>query len=131
MLTDSSQVLITDSQISDTHVAGDVGGAIANLLALGLSAVVEKCGAEGARVHLARGQVIQAPGFPVEVYNILGAGDAFGAGFLYGYVHGWDWYRAARLGNACGAIVVTQHGCANFMPTYEQAIAFANERGGL
>ena len=48
-------------------------------------------------------EVIEAPGYPVEVYNILGAGDAFGAGFLYGYIHGWDWRKAARLGNACGA----------------------------
>ncbi len=33
-----------------------------------------------------RGEKIDAPGYPVEIYNILGAGDAFGAGFLYGYV---------------------------------------------
>ena len=41
------------------------------------------------------------------VQNILGAGDAFGAGFLYGYVKGWDLRKAARLGNACGAMVVS------------------------
>ena len=63
--------------------------------------------------------------------NILGAGDAFAAGFLYGYVNGWDWYRAARLGNACGSIVVGRHGCANFMPTLHEATALADEHGGL
>ena len=92
----------------------------AGLLALGPAAVIEKRGEHGARIHLASGERIDAPGFPVEVYNILGAGDAFGAGFLYGYVKGWSWYKAVRLGNACGAIVVTKHGCANFMPTMDE-----------
>jgi NAD(P)-dependent dehydrogenase (short-subunit alcohol dehydrogenase family) len=27
-----------------------------------------------------------------------------GAGFLFGYVGGWDLRKAARLGNACGAL---------------------------
>ena len=65
------------------------------------------------------------------VQNILGAGDAFGAGFLYGYVKGWDLRKAARLGNACGAMVVTRHGCSVSMPFYDEVMAFANEHGGL
>jgi 5-dehydro-2-deoxygluconokinase len=131
MLTDPSQMRLTHSQVSDTKVSGDVGQAIQTLLALGPQAVVEKVGSKGARIHLKGGEVIDAPGFPVEIYNILGAGDAFGAGFLYGHIHGWGWYKAARLGNACGAIVVTKHGCANFMPTYDEVMAFVTERGGL
>jgi len=71
------------------------------------------------------------PGFPVKVENILGAGDAFASGFLYGFVNGWDWYKAARLGNACGAILVTKHGCANFMPTYDEVMLFIQNHGGL
>jgi 5-dehydro-2-deoxygluconokinase len=67
----------------------------------------------------------------VTVQNILGAGDAFAAGLLYGRLMGWDWYRSARLGNACGAILVTRHGCADFMPTYAEVMAFIEERGGL
>ncbi len=131
MLTDPSQMSLTHSQVSDTKVAGDVEAAITTLLSLGPKAVVQKVGALGARVHLATGEVIEAPGFPVEIYNILGAGDAFGAGFIYGYVNGWGWYKSARLGNACGAIVVTKHGCANFMPTYSEVMAFVESRGGL
>jgi len=131
MLTDPEQMRLTHSQVSDTKVSGDVEAAIARILEMGPKAVVEKVGAEGARIHLADGEVIDAPGYPVEVYNILGAGDAFGAGFLYGYVNGWGWRKATRLGNACGAIVVTKHGCANFMPTYDEVMAFVDERGGL
>ncbi len=131
MLKDPAQMTLTHSQISDTKVAGDVNAAIATLLSLGPKAVIEKVGALGARVHLQDGSVIEAPGFPVDIYNVLGAGDAFGAGFIYGYVNGWDRRKAARLGNACGAIVVTKHGCANFMPTYEEVMAFVESRGGF
>ena len=135
MLTDTGQMHLTHSQISDTRVSGDIDQAIAALLALGPKALLQKRGEAGVRVHLkeADGSLkqIDAPGFPVEVYNILGAGDAFGAGFLYGYVKGWGWYKSARLGNACGAIVVTQHGCANFMPTLAEVEEFVEGYGGL
>ena len=60
---------------------------------------------------------------------MLGAGDAFASGFLYGFLQGWPLERAARMGNACGAIVVTRHGCANFMPTLDEVAAFVAERG--
>ena len=131
LLVDPSQMSLTHSQVSDTKVRGNVDDAIRTLLTLGPSTVVEKVGSKGARVHLKTGEVIDAPGYPVEIYNILGAGDAFGAGFIYGHVNGWGWRKAARLGNACGAIVVTKHGCANFMPTYDEVMAFVDQRGGL
>ncbi len=135
VMMDPDQVSLTHSQVSDATVSGDVDASVARLMELGPTAVVQKRGADGARVHSASPgggrDIVDVAGFPVEIANILGAGDAFGAGFLYGYVQGWDWYRSARLGNACGAIVVTEHGCANFMPTYDEVMAFADARGGL
>lgn len=131
MLASADQVALTHSQISDAQVAGDLDAAIDGLMALGPNALIEKRGREGARIHQPGGATIDAPGFPVDVHNILGAGDAFAAGFLFGRVNGWDWRKSARLGNACGAIVVTAHGCANFMPTYDEVMAFVDERGGL
>ena len=131
LLTESAQMSLTHSQISDTHVQGDTAHAIAAMLTMGPEALVLKTGSRGSRIYLRSGEVIDAPGYPVEVYNILGAGDAFGGGFLYGYVNGWGWRKAARLGNACGAIVVTKHGCANFMPTLAEVEAFVSTRGGL
>ena len=131
LLSDVAQMNLTHSQISDAKVAGDTRRGIEFMLSLGPEAVVEKIGPEGARVHLRSGEIIDAPGFPVEVTNILGAGDAFGGGFIYGLVKGWGWYKSARLGNACGAIVVTEHGCANFMPTMAEVEAFVAPYGGL
>jgi 5-dehydro-2-deoxygluconokinase len=134
MLTDPAQINLTHSQVSDARVSGDIEEAIQHLLALGPGVLLQKRGAEGARVHIQIGRQterIDVPGFPVEIANILGAGDAFASGALYGFVQGWDWRRAARLGNACGAIVVTRHGCANFMPTYDEVMAFVESYGGL
>jgi len=134
MLMDTAQVEATDS-VSDTKVTGNVEHAIETMLGLGPKALLQKRGERGVCVHVREAsgtiQRIDAPGFPVEIQNILGAGDAFGAGFLYGHVNGWGWYNSARLGNACGAIVVTKHGCANFMPTYDEAMAFINDHGGI
>jgi 5-dehydro-2-deoxygluconokinase len=131
LLTRPEQVSVTASQVSDAHIAGDTATAVATLLSHGPQALVMKRGARGARVHLASGEVIDVPGFPVDVYNILGAGDAFGSGFIYGYLRGWGWYQSARMGNACGAIVVTRHGCANFMPHEQEALDFVASHGGF
>ncbi|HEX7737886.1 MAG TPA: 5-dehydro-2-deoxygluconokinase [Ktedonobacteraceae bacterium] len=135
LLTDRAQMSVAHSQISDARVSGDSAAAIRHLLALGPRVLVQKRGADGSSVHLrAQGQELEridVPGFPVEVRNILGAGDAFAAGLIYGLVKGWDWYRSARLGNACGAILVTRHGCANFMPTYDEVMSFIQEHGGF
>lgn len=134
MLYEAGQVNLTGSQISDARVSGDVDAAIAALLALGPRVLLQKRGKAGARVHSvtpeAGVQRTDVPGFQVEVFNILGAGDAFAAGATFGYVQGWDWHRAVRLANACGAIVVTKHGCANFTPTLAEVEAFVAGQGG-
>ncbi|MBK8742300.1 MAG: 5-dehydro-2-deoxygluconokinase [Betaproteobacteria bacterium] len=56
-------------------------------------------------------------GVTVEVLNVLGAGDAFSAGFMSGWVRGEDYDACSRYANACGALVVSRHGCAPAMPT--------------
>ena len=130
-LTDTAVVAVEHSQVSDAHVQGDVKQAVQSVLTAGPEALVMKAGAERTTVYLRNGEAFGAAPFPVEVFNTLGAGDAFASGFIYGYLIGWDWHRAARMGNACGAIVVTRHGCANFMPYEREALAFIEERGGF
>jgi 5-dehydro-2-deoxygluconokinase len=53
----------------------------------------------------------------VDVLNVLGAGDAFASGFLSRWLRGAGWAECARAANACGALVVSRHGCAPAMPT--------------
>lgn len=56
-------------------------------------------------------------GVRVEVLNVLGAGDAFMSGLLRGWLNDESWEQACRYANACGALVVSRHGCAPAMPT--------------
>jgi 5-dehydro-2-deoxygluconokinase len=130
-LAEGASITVEHSQVSGAQVSGDLLKAVETILSGGPEALVLKRGGEGTTVYLASGEMIEAATFPVKVHNVLGAGDAFASGFLYGYRKGWDWYRSARMGNACGAIVVTRHGCANFMPYEQEALTLIEERGGF
>lgn len=63
-------------------------------------------------------------GVQVEVLNVLGAGDAFLSGFLSGWLRGEDYAACCRYANACGALVVSRHGCAPAMPTQAELSYF-------
>ena len=55
------------------------------------------------------------PGFPIEVFNVLGAGD----GFMSGLFKGWLTAGLAdrlKYANACGAFAVSRHGCTPAYP---------------
>jgi len=130
-LADPAHVRVEHSQISGARVSGDVNAAVKAIQRHGPKLVVVKRGERGATLFEAGQPMRDVPGFPVEVYNVLGAGDAFAAGFIYGLVKHWDYYKAARMGNAGGAIVVTRHGCANFMAYEKEALSFVEERGGF
>ncbi|MDJ1159067.1 5-dehydro-2-deoxygluconokinase [Chelatococcus sp. SYSU_G07232] len=67
---------------------------------------------------------IRGPGFPVEVYNVLGAGDAFMAGLLRGYLRDEPWERACTYANACGAFAVSRLLCSPEYPTWEELETF-------
>jgi 5-dehydro-2-deoxygluconokinase len=123
----------TEEEVRAAADEADVEVATRRLLQAGprLQALVVKRGQRGSTVFTPGGERIEAPPFPVKVLNVLGAGDAFVSGFLYGYAHGWDWYRCARFGNATGAIVVTRHACANDMPYEPEALAFVEAAGGF
>ncbi len=71
---------------------------------------------------LAQGTVGQ--GFPVEVYNVLGAGDAFLSGFLRGWLRDLPLDACCRLANACGALTVSRHGCAPAIPSWAELSSF-------
>ncbi len=65
-----------------------------------------------------------APGNPVEVFNTLGAGDAFLSGFLGGWLTGKNPAGCGAMGNACGALVVARHGCTPAIPSRVELDAF-------
>ena len=101
------------------HIAGgteDTLAALRKVRELSDAVLVCKRGAMGCRVF--EGAVndwdsgVSGPGFKVEVFNVLGAGDAFMAGLLRGWLRGEDWHTSCSYANACGAFAVSRHGCA-------------------
>lgn len=72
-------------------------------------------------------------GMQVEVFNVLGAGDAFMAGLLKGWVRGESFARSCAYANACGALVVSRHACAPATPSpaeLDYVLALAARRPG-
>jgi 5-dehydro-2-deoxygluconokinase len=124
-----AEVLPQCDLVVGTEEEFQVAGGSANLLEALVSVrrktaalLVVKRGAEGciayaAEIPSALEKGLAVPGIPVELFNSLGGGDAFMAGFLSGWLRGESLERCCRLANACGAIVVSRHGCAPAMPT--------------
>lgn len=59
-------------------------------------------------------------GFPIEVFNVLGAGDGFMSGLLKGWLTGQDWPTSLKYANACGAFAVSRHGCTPAYPSWDE-----------
>ncbi|HME39251.1 MAG TPA: 5-dehydro-2-deoxygluconokinase [Steroidobacteraceae bacterium] len=119
----------TEEEVRILGGAEDTVAALKNIRARTAATLVCKRGEYGCVVFagpvpdsLEEGLI--APGFHVEVYNVLGAGDAFMGGFLRGWLRDEPIEQCCRLGNACGAIVVSRHGCAPAMPTWPELELF-------
>jgi 5-dehydro-2-deoxygluconokinase len=120
------------------HIAGGSTDTVAALKAVrGVSnaTLVAKRGARGAVAlpglipdDLDDGQV--GVGFPIKVFNVLGAGDGFMSGLLKGWLTSEDWPTALKFANACGALAVSRHGCTPAYPSWEE-LQFFLARGVL
>ncbi|MFV0244521.1 MAG: 5-dehydro-2-deoxygluconokinase [Qingshengfaniella sp.] len=114
------------------HIAGGTTDTIAALRAVRTvsdATLVCKRGAAGAVAFtgaipdtLDQGQA--GPGFPIEVFNVLGAGDGFMSGLLKGWLDGADWPTALKYANACGAFAVSRHGCTPAYPSWAELQVF-------
>jgi sugar/nucleoside kinase (ribokinase family) len=85
--------------------------------------VVIKLGADGAALQT-NGEMIVVESIPVNIVDTIGAGDAFDAGFLYGYLNRWDLETSLRLGVVCGALSTQAAGGTTAQPTLDEALAF-------
>lgn len=121
------------------HIAGgatDTIAALKNVRELSDAVLVCKLGALGCTIF--DGPVgdsvhdgVLVEGVQVDVLNVLGAGDAFISGFLRGYLRGESWETCAAYANACGALVVSRHGCAPAMPTEAELFDYLERRDAV
>ncbi|MCX2721202.1 bifunctional 5-dehydro-2-deoxygluconokinase/5-dehydro-2-deoxyphosphogluconate aldolase [Roseibium salinum] len=118
------------------HIAGgttDTVEALRNVRKVSAAVLVCKRGPMGAAAFEADipdslDEGISGPGFPIEVFNVLGAGDGFMSGLLKGWITGEDWVTSLTYANACGAFAVSRHGCTPAYPSWEE-LQFFLKRG--
>jgi hypothetical protein len=72
---------------------------------------------------------VRGPGYPVEVFNALGAGDAFMSGFLRGWLRDAPLEACCSWANACGAFAVSRLLCSPEFPTWEELERFVTHGG--
>lgn len=120
--TDCDLIVGTEDEFRILGGSEELGKAIANVRAITAATLVCKTGADGCVIHdesLDSG-FAHVPGFPIEVFNVLGAGDAFMSGFLRGWLRGESLLESGRMGNAAGALVVSRHGCSPASPSWDE-----------
>ena len=130
MLASAALTVGTEEEVVAAADEDNLEQAIERVLAASRGPLVVKRGGKGASVYARDAGRRDVPPFRIEVLNVLGAGDAFASGLIAGLRKDWPLDRAVRFGNATGAIVVTRHGCANFMPTMAEVEAFVANQGG-
>ena len=129
VLPDCDLIVGTEEEIMIASGADTVLASLKAIRAATEATIVLKRGAMGCIVYdgpisdnLEDGIIGQ--GFPIEVYNVLGAGDAFMSGFLRGWLKGEPHATSATWANACGAFAVSRLLCAPEYPTWEEMSYF-------
>jgi fructokinase len=115
LLARASIVKLNDAEVPE--VSGIVGKAVSSLedfcrssaSAFGWKAVCVTTGAAGC-VALIGEEYIEACGYPVQVVDTVGAGDAFAAAFVHGLGERWQAHDIADFANRVGALVASRKG---------------------
>lgn len=123
VLADCDLIVGTEEEVLIASGDSDLLAALKTIRANSKATIVLKRGPMGCIVYdgpisdnLEDG--IVGKGFPIEVYNVLGAGDAFMSGFLRGWLTGEPHATSATWANACGAFAVSRLLCAPEIPTW-------------
>ncbi|MGH6891024.1 MAG: PfkB family carbohydrate kinase, partial [Dongiaceae bacterium] len=123
ILPDCDLIVGTEEEVKIAGGAEDVLTALRNIRVHSHATIVLKRGPKGCTVFpdaipdsVDKG--IVGAGFPIEVYNVLGAGDAFMSGFLRGWLTDEPPETCATWANACGAFAVSRLLCSPENPTW-------------
>ncbi|ANK74620.1 MULTISPECIES: 5-dehydro-2-deoxygluconokinase [Ensifer] len=133
VLADCDLIVGTEEEVLIASGESDLLQALKTIRSLSKATIVLKRGPMGCIVYdgpitddLEDG--IVGKGFPIEVYNVLGAGDAFMSGFLRGWLKNEPHATSATWANACGAFAVSRLLCAPEIPTWTE-LQFFLEKG--
>jgi sugar/nucleoside kinase (ribokinase family) len=95
----------------------------AKLMEHGVKIVGLKRGEKGCYLRTAD-EEIELPAFDIEPVDGTGAGDAFVAGFLCGYLAGWPLEQIGRFACAAGAMATLAMGTTAGVGSVEDTLAF-------
>lgn len=107
--------LATSEEIAGWTGSADSRHAAHEILSCGPAMVVVKLGADGCLL-VTPDQEEQVEAFPVSVRNTAGAGDAFSAACMYGYLRGFSLRQIGLLANAAGGLAVSALGTGTCLP---------------
>ena len=129
VLPDCDLIVGTEEEVHIAAGTEDTLEALRRVRALSAATIVLKRGPMGCVVFPAAipkriEDGIVGKGFPIEVFNVLGAGDAFMAGFLRGWLKGEPDATSATWANACGAFAVSRLLCSPEYPSWRELQAF-------
>ncbi len=125
ILPDCDLIVGTEEEVHIAAGSEDTLTALKTIRSLSSAVIVLKRGPMGCVVYPSgipetlEGGVIGS-GFPIEVYNVLGAGDSFMSGFLRGWLKGEPIATCATWANACGAFAVSRLLCSPEIPTWDE-----------
>ncbi len=86
---------------------------------LGIEVVVVKLGKEGCYIYDGKDEVF-VKAERVRAVDTTGAGDAFNAGFIFGYLKGMDLESCGKLGNLVASLNIRKVGARAGLPRYEE-----------
>ncbi|MFT3817382.1 MAG: ribokinase [Rubrivivax sp.] len=103
-----------------TGISGDLDAALA---AVTVPDVIVTLGARGLRARCG-GELIEQPGFAVNVVDTTGAGDTFCGALVAQRAQGSAWPPALRFAAAAAALACTRPGAQSAIPTHDEVLGF-------
>ena len=96
------------------------------LLKYGIKIIGLKMGEKGCFLRKQGEKGIYIPAFPVKAVDTTGAGDAWVAGFLTGFIKGWPLEKIGKFANGVGALSTLSFGAVGGVKSMRETLKFAN-----
>lgn len=119
-------LLLDEMEAKNITGCSSIKEASRKLLETGPRIVAVKLGKNGCYVNDGKNE-IKAPAYKVDSVSTVGAGDAFDAGFIYGFINNWGLDKTAKFANAVAALSTTKFGCKTGLCNTAHVIKFMTE----
>lgn len=124
---ENTDMLSLNLEEASSIISGDEPGEIARELhGKGPWIIAMKMGERGCLLSI-NGRHYREPGIKINAIDTTGAGDAFNAALLYGFLRGLKPDLIVKLANMIGALATTKLGAGQNLPTRQEIIYFLHK----